>query len=203
MESLLTIFIGGGQMNLYRFNSGTNIGDKSRFFIENVFEELDAPGEFYFNKETRELFVCPYKVIFHSERQGVILTFSQKDDLDTATLVTPIVDNLLHFKGHPRPWNTNDARMWIQHVHFKDLTFTETAPTYLEVYDVPSNGDWTIHRGGTLLFETARHMSVSEWYAEKKYFLFWKSPEIHRLISVVSLTKWAAMQCSLTARTST
>ena len=50
-------------MNLYRFNSGTNIGSKSRFFIENIFEELDAPGEFYFNKETFELFVCPFKVL--------------------------------------------------------------------------------------------------------------------------------------------
>jgi hypothetical protein len=57
------IFAGGGQMNLYRFNSGTNIGSKSKFFIENVFEELDAPGEFYFNKDTKELFVCPFMVM--------------------------------------------------------------------------------------------------------------------------------------------
>jgi hypothetical protein len=137
---------GGGQMNLYRFNSGTNIGSKSKFFIENVFEELDAPGEFYFNKDTKELFVCPF----------------MKDDLDSAALVVPVVHNLLHFKGHPRPWNTNDPKVWVQHVHFKGLTFTETAPTYLEVYDVPSNGDWTIHRAGTLFFETARHISIRE-----------------------------------------
>lgn len=46
-------------------------------------------------------------------------------------------------------------------LRFVNLTFTESRVTFLEQYEVPSGGDWSVHRGGALLVQDAENVSVA------------------------------------------
>lgn len=41
----------------------------------------------------------------------------------------------------------------VTNITIANMTFTQTEPTYLSEYEVPSGGDWSIHRGGTVFVE--------------------------------------------------
>jgi hypothetical protein len=69
-------------------------------WIENAYEVLDAPGEWYLNRSTGYLFYKP--------RAG--------EDLSTATAVAPTLETLVEGKG------TLDNP--IQHIHFYGITFS-------------------------------------------------------------------------------
>lgn len=51
-EETRTVFVGGPEAV-----AGLHTGD--RYFVENIFEELDAPGEWYLNRETGVLYFIP------------------------------------------------------------------------------------------------------------------------------------------------
>jgi hypothetical protein len=102
--------------------------------------------------------------------------------------VNPILKRIIEFRGEPIPVDTRDPKVYVRYIALTNLTFTHTgtfimclhyasrllliinqltmlieAATYLEPYEVPSNGDWTIHRSGTVYFETAQHCAVHNW----------------------------------------
>ena len=45
-------------------------------------------------------------------------------------------------------------------VLLRGLTFTATAPTFLDPYECPSGGDWSIHRGAALFVEGSRDITI-------------------------------------------
>jgi len=49
----------------------------------------------------------------------------------------------------------------VSFVTFNGLQFTESITTYMEPYEVPSGGDWSIHRGGTFFIENAHDITLS------------------------------------------
>jgi hypothetical protein len=63
-------------------NSGTPIYE-APFYLENAFELLDTPGEWYYNPDTYELFYLP--------RQG--------EDMNTAEIIIPQTQNLIEITG--------------------------------------------------------------------------------------------------------
>lgn len=51
---------GGNQINdIMQGADGTGIDERSDYYIENVFEELDAPGEWYADRECGHLYYYP------------------------------------------------------------------------------------------------------------------------------------------------
>jgi hypothetical protein len=50
---------GGWQIAAKWYTRPTRVNKRSRFFIENVFEELDAPGEWYLDKKNGILYFYP------------------------------------------------------------------------------------------------------------------------------------------------
>jgi hypothetical protein len=132
---------GGFQMGAKWFEDPAKIEKESRFFIENVFEELDAPGEWYLDIRTGTLYVLP--------EAGV--------DLSGARVEAPVVQQLFRFVG------TQDSP--VRHVAIEGLHLTQTASTFLESYDVPSLSDWAIHRGGAVFLEGTRDCAVRNcWF---------------------------------------
>ena len=128
---------GGHQMGAKYFHTPNFVNQHSRFFIENVFEELDAPGEWYLDKEAGVLYYLPAK--------GV--------DLDQAQVEIPILQQIVRFTGsqeHP-----------VSHIILDGFRFTHTASTFLETYAIPSLSDWSIHRGGTIFLEGARDCHIA------------------------------------------
>lgn len=72
-----------------------------RYFVENILEELDSPGEWYLDRSARRLYLWP---------TGPLAADAQ--------VVAPRLTRLVEFRGtrqHP-----------VEHVRFRGLTFTET-----------------------------------------------------------------------------
>ncbi|MCC9607827.1 right-handed parallel beta-helix repeat-containing protein [Blastopirellula sp. JC732] len=131
---------GDGTLELEGGWQGNRPGDphKQFRFIENIFEELDAPGEWFADKKTRTLYVYP--------PQGV--------DLSTAVVQAVSLRSLIELRGSlatPVEWIT-----------FRGLTFTQTARTFMETREPLLRTDWTIYRGGALLLDGTEDCQVDD-----------------------------------------
>jgi hypothetical protein len=131
---------GGQQMGAKWAATPCEVDHRSRFFVENVFEELDAPGEWYYDHEAGALFFLP---------PGDL-------DLETAVVEVPILQQLVRFVGA-----LNDP---VSYVSFDGFRFGLTAATFLEPYAVPSLSDWAIHRGGAIFLEGARDCTIRDCF---------------------------------------
>jgi hypothetical protein len=133
---------GGFQINDLAFKKVcTGIGPKSKFFVENVFEELDSPGEWYLDQVGDKLYYMP--------PDGV--------DLRKALIEAPILKHIVEFRG--------TQAIPVKHIRLSGFRIAHTASTYLEEYEAPSLGDWTIYRGGAVFFEGAEDCGI-----EKSFF---------------------------------
>ena len=100
----------------------------AEWFVENIMEELDAPGEWYFD-----------------DLDSTLYYFPNGSSSPPTSGVVAAVKTLIHISGtQKRP---------VVNVTIANITFTQTAPTYFDHYEVPSGGDWSIHRGGALFIE--------------------------------------------------
>ncbi|MEQ1798726.1 MAG: peptide-binding protein, partial [Lacibacter sp.] len=100
-------------------------------FVENVFEELDTVNEWYYDKKTKTLYYYPPAGL----------------DLTTATIETPQIAHLFEFKGSEKAPVTN--------INIEGLTLTQTLRTFMENKEPLLRSDWTIYRGGAVLYEGA------------------------------------------------
>ncbi len=126
-----TILYEGGWQN----NRQMGMHKKFRF-VENIFEELDAPGEWYHNSNTHTLYFYPL------------------DDTDIKTSKIEIVRlrHLIEFQGTPR----NPVR----NITLDGFTFRHTARTFMDTKEPLLRSDWTIYRGGAILFKGAEECRI-------------------------------------------
>ena len=106
-------------------------------FVENIFEELDAPGEWFYKPGTGILYFYPPK--------GV--------NLNTALFERSLLDDIIQIKGseeHP-----------VQNVTIKGITFTGTNRTFMFTREPLLRSDWTIYRGGAILTDGAKDINIS------------------------------------------
>ena len=111
-----------------------------RRFVENIFEELDAPGEWFFDKNINVLYLYP----------------AQNVDLANAVLETPQIPHLFEFCGsesHP-----------VENIHIEGLELTHTLRTFMETREQLLRSDWAIYRGGAVFMEGAQYCSVRKCF---------------------------------------
>ena len=97
--------------------------------VENVFEELDGPGEWYFDASIRQLYYWPPEDI----------------DIETAKFEGVILKNLIEIKG-----NLENP---VKDITIKGIKFEYAQRTIMEPYEPLLRSDWTIYRGGALYLE--------------------------------------------------
>ena len=132
---------GGFHQNDLLFKMATwTDGPNSRFFIENVFEELDAPGEWYLDREQAVLYYMP----------------AENVDLDSALVEAPILKRLVEFRG------SQDNP--VKHIKLSGFRVAHTASTILDEYEALSGGDWTIHRGGAVFMEGTADCGIEDCF---------------------------------------
>jgi hypothetical protein len=107
-------------------------------FVENIFEELDAPGEWYLNTKTHVLYFYP--------PDGL--------DLNHATVEAVRLKDLLEFRGSDK-----DP---VQFVTLKGLTFTQTLRTFMETKEPIVRTDWALYRGGAIFSEGTEDCAVED-----------------------------------------
>ena len=111
---------------------GAKIGKE--WYVENYLAELTSPGEWYFDDSTNLLYLYPNGSV---PDEAVGTTLQRLIDI-IGSQKTPVLN-----------------------VSLVNLTFTHTETTFLEPYEVPSGGDWAIHRGGAVFVEGAEMVTVS------------------------------------------
>ncbi len=131
---------GGQQMGAKWHEDPCRVDERSYFFIENVFEELDAPGEWYLDHENGILYYMPPDDV----------------DLETAIVEVPVLKRLIEFSGtQAEP---------VEHIALRGFRFAHTTTTFLETYEVPSLSDWAIHRGGAVYLQGAHHCNIQDCF---------------------------------------
>ena len=96
------------------------------WYVENIFEELDAPGEWFYDEAEQKLYLFP---------NGTAPSYGCGTALQRLLNIYGTMDNPVY------------------NVTLMNITFTQTEPTYFESHEVPSGGDWAIHRGGAVFVE--------------------------------------------------
>jgi len=107
-------------------------------FVENLFEELDAPGEWYFDRSSNTLYCKP--------PEGV--------DLDEAEVVVAALEELIVLEG--------TAADPVHDVHFEGLRFRHTARIFMKPYERLLRGDWSIARLGAVRLQGTEGCSVRD-----------------------------------------
>ena len=102
---------------------------KDNRMVENIFEELDAPGEWYFDKTSKTLYYYPLP----------------GEDPDRMTFEAARLKNLVSLKG-----SKDDP---VRNVTLSGLAFRHAARTFMEEYEPLLRSDWTIYRGGAIFLE--------------------------------------------------
>ena len=106
-------------------------------FIENIKEELDAPGEWFFDRED--------KVLYYYPEEGF--------DPGNALVEVPVLDHLMELNG-----TEQDP---VHHVEIDGFIFRHTRTTYMQTKEPLLRSDWTIYRGGVILLEGTEDISIS------------------------------------------
>ena len=107
-------------------------------FVENIFEELDAPGEWYHDGKERTLYYFP--------DEGV--------DAGAATFEVVRLRHLIEIRGsRPKP---------VRYLNIVGLTFRHAARTFMETKEPLLRSDWTIYRGGAVLVNGAEDCAIAE-----------------------------------------
>ena len=136
-ENKIHLGEGGWQMQRDYGIGGTG-AHSSAYFVENIFEELDVAGEWFFNDKTNTLYYHPFK----------------GEDLATATIEIPVLKDLIQIKG--------DKDTPVKHIQIKGFTFTQSLYTFMDTYEPVARGDWAIHRGGAIYLEGAENCIISD-----------------------------------------
>ncbi|CAF0854612.1 unnamed protein product [Adineta steineri] len=105
------------------------------FYISNIFEELDSPNEWFVDKHTRTLYFMP------NETMPDVFVASQ-------------IPCLISVCG-------SSMENSVRNVIIRGLIMTETSSTYMKDYMVPSGGDWSVHRGGTIYLTNTKHITIT------------------------------------------
>lgn len=107
-------------------------------FVENIFEELDAPGEWFLDRKTRTLYLYP----------------PETADLEGVRLVGSHLRHVVEVQG-----TQADP---VRHVEISGLIFRHTRRTFMETREPLLRSDWTIYRGGALLVTGAEDLTVKD-----------------------------------------
>ncbi|GAB5552972.1 MAG: PDZ domain-containing protein [Saprospiraceae bacterium] len=106
--------------------------------VENVLEELDSPGEWYFNSDTQKLYFWP--------PEGM--------DVETAKFEGVVLKNFFEIKG--------DLENPVANISIKGIKFEYTQRTILESYEPLLRSDWTIYRGAAIFIEGSENCSIED-----------------------------------------
>jgi len=119
------------------WQNNRQMGMHNRYrFVENIFEELDAPGEWFHNAKTGTLYLFP----------------PQDVDMNTAVVEAVRLRYLIEFRG--------SQQKPVRFVTFKGMTFRHAARTFMDNGEPLLRSDWTTYRGGAVFFNGAEDCAL-------------------------------------------
>ncbi|MDR0749471.1 MAG: right-handed parallel beta-helix repeat-containing protein [Tannerellaceae bacterium] len=104
--------------------------------IENIFEELDAPGEWFYAAAEATLYYYPLP----------------GEDVETALFESPQLKHLIEMRGS----ESNP----VCNITVEGIGLTQTRRTFMEKYEPLLRSDWTIYRGAAVFIEGAERCAL-------------------------------------------
>jgi hypothetical protein len=105
--------------------------------VENIFEELDAPGEWFYDKTAGKLYLYP----------------PAGANLSSSFVVGGMLEELIKVVG--------TASQKVQYLTFSGFTLTHTHRTlFTRTYEQLTKSDWTIVRAGVIFMKDAENITV-------------------------------------------
>jgi hypothetical protein len=105
-------------------------------FVENIFEELDALGEWFLNTKTSTLYFYPPADV----------------KLDAATIEFVRLRHLVEFRG--------TQKEPVRFITLQGITFRQAARTFMDNKEPLLRSDWTTYRGGAIFFNGAEDCTI-------------------------------------------
>ena len=125
------------------FQGGEGETYGAEWYIENVFDELDFPGEYFYNSTTKILYYY-----YNTTTQT-----SPPSDTEFIAVRTKILFNI-----------TGSQNISVKNITFQGLEFRDTPYTYMDKHGLPSGGDWALQRQGAIIFEGTDYCLINECY---------------------------------------
>src|SRR6202163_1157608 len=107
-------------------------------YVENIFEELDAPGEWFLDRKKSILYYYPPKGL----------------DLKNAVVEVVRLKHLVEMRG--------TAQSPVKWIDLRNFTFRHTLRTFMETREPLLRSDWRIYRGGALFLAGTEDCHVGE-----------------------------------------
>ena len=107
-------------------------------FVENIFTELDAPGEWFLDKKTRTLYLYPPHNL----------------NINTANVEVSNLKHIIELVG--------TDKQSIKNVTISGVRFEHTERTFMEHYEPLLRSDWMIYRGGAVLMENTENCVIKD-----------------------------------------
>ncbi len=107
-------------------------------FVENIFEELDATGEWFINRKTHTIYFKPPADL----------------DLASATIEATRLRTLVEFAGY--------EHVPVRFITLKGITFRQAARTVMDTKEPLLRSDWMIYRGGAIFFNGAEDCALED-----------------------------------------
>ena len=117
------------------FQEARGSGSGAEYYVSHILEELDDDLEWFVDYDGGALYLQP--------ANGTAPT----------TLVAAQLPCIVSIQGQPG----NLAR----DISLVGLTFAHSANTYMRDYEVPSGGDWSVHRGGAVFLDNTADIFIS------------------------------------------
>jgi len=112
-------------------------------FVENIFEELDAPGEWFLDEKEATLYYYPTPGL----------------DLKNAIVESVRLRHLIELRG--------DEDRSVQWLNFRGLTLRHAARTFMDNKEPLLRSDWTVYRGGAILITNAEDCALEELFIDQ------------------------------------
>jgi len=113
-----------------------------KWMIENVFEALDVPNEWFFDAKNNKLYLIPNSTDPSNTKPP------SKDQEYVAVLL----ETLVSING--------TKAMPVKDITIQGITFRDAADITMNPWGVPSGGDWGLYRGGAIFVEGAEDIMI-------------------------------------------
>ena len=127
----------------WQINSGTQPMHKEYLFVENIFEELDAPGEWFLDEES----------------STTLLLSAGRSRSEQSRGRHRRLKNLVTI-GDASPSH-------IRNLTLTGLTFRHTLRTFMETREPLLRSDWRIYRGGAIYIEGAEDVVIENCFFDQ------------------------------------
>ena len=106
-------------------------------FVENIFEELNAPGEWFLDRNKNMLYYYP----------------PAGTDLSLAKIEVSRFRNSIEIQGKDRTP--------VSGIEIKNIVFLHNERSFMETKEPLLRSDWTIYRGGSIFMENTRDIKIT------------------------------------------